>query len=281
MISQEYMGSNIVFIVGCPRSGTTWLRKLLASHPKVHSGGESHLFAWYLGSQLRASKKDFKTHHKSSRNESWTGLCYYFEETQFITILREYMHKLMEPMVGGLGPQEIFVEKTPKHSFFIPEIIEMLPECRIVHILRDGRDVVSSLLAASKSSWGSDWSPGSARQAARLWVEHVETVLGASKKIPPEQFYQLRYEDLWKNTDKTLRDLSQFLKLEWDENVLFDAIEKSKAQAKKESARPSGFIRKAKAGSWKEDLSFSDKLSVWLVARKTLRKVGYAWDYPW
>ena len=277
--SQEYLGSNIVFVVGCPRSGTTWLRKLLASNPKVHSGRESNLFAWYLGSQVRSAKKDFKVPRGSSKFP--TGLCSYFEEAEFRAALRDYMLKLMKPMVGSLGPGEIFVEKTPKHAFFIPEIIDMLPQSRIVHILRDGRDVVSSLLAASKKSWGSDWSPKSARQAAKLWIAHVEAVRSVSMEIPPGQFYELRYEDLGVKTEETLRDLSKFLKLEWNEKVLFDAIEKSRAQAKKESGKPGGFVRKAKAGSWKEDLSFSDKLSVWLVARKTLRKVGYPWNYPW
>jgi aminoglycoside phosphotransferase (APT) family kinase protein len=44
----------MVFLVGCPRSGTTWHQKLLASHPRIRSGEESHFFSLYVGPQLRA-----------------------------------------------------------------------------------------------------------------------------------------------------------------------------------------------------------------------------------
>ena len=47
-------GSNLVFLVGCPRSGTTWLQRLLAGHPDVHTGQESNLFKDYISPQMRA-----------------------------------------------------------------------------------------------------------------------------------------------------------------------------------------------------------------------------------
>lgn len=50
----EYGGHNVVFLVGSPRSGTTWVQRLLASHPQIQTGQESHLFAAYIGPQLRA-----------------------------------------------------------------------------------------------------------------------------------------------------------------------------------------------------------------------------------
>lgn len=41
-------GENIVFIVGSPRSGTTWLQRLLATHPQIKTGQESRIFE-YVG----------------------------------------------------------------------------------------------------------------------------------------------------------------------------------------------------------------------------------------
>ncbi|MBI3001835.1 MAG: sulfotransferase, partial [Deltaproteobacteria bacterium] len=41
-----------MLIVGCPRSGTTWLQRLLASHPKIITGQESHVFDNYVGPQM-------------------------------------------------------------------------------------------------------------------------------------------------------------------------------------------------------------------------------------
>jgi hypothetical protein len=44
---------------------------------------------------------------------------------------------------------------------------------------------------------------------------------------------------------------------------------------------PEGFIRQARAGAWRQDLSLSDKLAVWQVARSTMARVGYPWAAPW
>jgi hypothetical protein len=43
-----------VFLVGCPRSGTTWVQRLLACHPGIATGQESNLFEMYIGPQLRS-----------------------------------------------------------------------------------------------------------------------------------------------------------------------------------------------------------------------------------
>ena len=43
--------------------------------------------------------------------------------------------ELLQPMVGGLQPGELFVEKTPSHILFVPEIHALLPEARFIHVL--------------------------------------------------------------------------------------------------------------------------------------------------
>lgn len=68
------------------------------------------------------------------------------------------MRLMMSATFGNVVSDEYFIEKTPNHCQFIPEIVQMLPNCRIIHIIRDPRDVVSSMLAASKTSIGADWA---------------------------------------------------------------------------------------------------------------------------
>lgn len=292
----NYAGSNLVFIVGCPRSGTTWLQRLLACHPRVRTGQESDLFDVYIGPQLRAWRRE---RDPKSSGRGGVGLACYFKEEEFLTLLREYMLKLMEPMVGSLRSGEIFVEKTPSHALFIQEIMELLPEARIIHILRDGRDVVSSLLTASKT-WGETWAPRHAWGAARMWVEHVKAVRQAANVLSKEQFFELRYEDLHASPPQALRNVSNFLGLEWDEKELENAIAENSAEETKmrggtpipvggEFARvsgsvvkePSGFVRKARPGAWRVDLSWIEKAWTWIVAHKEMEKLGYRWARPW
>lgn len=297
MINLGYKGENIAFIVGCPRSGTTWLQRLLASHPKVRTGWESYLFTKYVGPQLREWRRDLD---QSGKVVLHIGLGSYFRQEEFLSILKEYMSKLMEPMVGSLQPDEIFVDKTPSHALFLPEILELLPRSRIIHILRDPRDVVASMLAASRSPWGEWWAPRNAKAAIKAWLMHVRAVRHVAKDLSAEQFYELRYEELHGSTQEVLRSLYDFLSLEWGHEQIRRSIEQNSAEEGRtgggtmiprggELAKlygsfvkdPDGFVRRARPGSWKEDLSWLEKTSVWRKARKTMAEVGYAWSFPW
>ena len=60
MLTLEYSGSNMLFVVGCPRSGTTWVQRLLATHPRIRTGQESDVFDQYIGPQLRAWEQELK-----------------------------------------------------------------------------------------------------------------------------------------------------------------------------------------------------------------------------
>src|SRR5258706_11312382 len=113
----DYTGQNLVFIVGCPRSGTTWLQRLLASHPQIRSGEESHFFDMYVGPQLRTWKGQFKNLSASGVGHL-VGPPAYFREAEFISIVRNYLLELLTPMVKSLQPGELFVEKTPSHALF-------------------------------------------------------------------------------------------------------------------------------------------------------------------
>src|SRR5690606_32590718 len=166
-------GENLVFLVGCPRSGTTWLQRLLSSHPRIRTGQESHLFNFYIGPQLRIWKKVLDP---QATGRGGAGIGCYLTEEEFLGALRQYMNSLLTPLLAPLQAGELFLEKSPAHALFIPEIRRMLPEARFIHLIREPTDVVASLLAAARS-WGAGWAPRRARSAALTWVRHVGAVL--------------------------------------------------------------------------------------------------------
>ena len=186
-----YSGHNIVFIVGAPRSGTTWLQRLLATHRSVRTGQESNVFRWYIAHQVRmwAMETGRATAVAAGLRpvgRGGTGLSCYFSEDEFFAQLRQYLFSLLQPMIGTLQDGELFIEKTPSHALCIPEIKRLLPDSRIIHILRDPRDVVASLLAVSRS-WGAAWAPHHAAEAAILWADHVRSVRSAARQHFPEE----------------------------------------------------------------------------------------------
>lgn len=296
MSMREATGHNIVFIVGCQRSGTSWVQELLASHPRVRSGQESFLFVRYLGPQIRAWRGELAD---SASGRGGDGLQCYFTDKEFRSILQAYMLTLMRPLTGSLKLGEIFVEKTPDHALFIDEIHEVLPEARFVHVLRDTRDVASSMIAASKS-WAKDWAPRTGRRAAKWWMKRVLAVKNSSKKLSSDQFFELRYENLRKTPEVYMRNLLNFLGLEWSDEALTNAIKRNDSAVTDKTGtkipvggefslrsgdiivkHSTGFIRKAKSGSWKQDLTSRQKLEIWLTARQAMSELGYDWKYPW
>ena len=294
---QYYQGDNLAFIVGSQRSGTTWLQKLIASHPNVRSGSESFLFSLHIGPELRTWNEELTL---LKEGKARTGLPSYFTQEEFIPILTEHMLNLLSPILSPLGEEQIFLDKTPDHAFYLPEIAQMLPKSKIIHILRDGRDVVASMINASKSSgWGKHWAPSDPRKAARMWVKHVEAVRKAEKLLSKEQFIEVRYEELLSSTPQILKTVMEFIGLKWSEENMNKAIAENTAEATRNtggtyieaggetarilrntSKRPR-FIGKAKVGSWKEDLGYRDRFRVWRVVHRTMDEVGYTWRYPW
>ena len=99
---------------------------------------------------------------------------------------------------NDLQPDEWFLEKTPSHALYIPEIKQLLPDSRFIHLVRDCRDVVASLMTASQG-WGASWAPSSVELAAAMWAQApVDAAKVAAKNLSPQEFREIRYEDLWK-----------------------------------------------------------------------------------
>ncbi|MBV8720047.1 MAG: sulfotransferase [Chloroflexi bacterium] len=292
----EYDGANLVFVVGCPRSGTTWVQRLLASHAGVRTGQESDIFDIYIGPQLQAWRRELDV---SSSGRGGVGLGCYFEDTEFLRILKRYTLDLLQPMIGALEPGEIFVEKTPSHVLYVSEIAALLPAARFIHVLRDARDTVASLLSASRS-WGHTWAPRTARSATGMWVQHVQAARRAQFELGPTRFYEVRYEALHADAPRELRRMMDWLGLEWSEPELLEAVAANQPEAARRGGgtkiplggafgavsgpvvkEPPGFVRKAQAGTWREDLNIAQRLWVWKVGRATMARVGYPWPVPW
>ncbi len=234
--AEDYKGHGLIFIVGCPRSGTTWLQRLLASHPKVHSGEESHIFSLYVGPQLRAWKSQ-QSAQLLGAERHLVGPQAYVCDREFASILRDYACRLLSPVLKKLEPDELFVEKTPSHALFISEIRELLPEARFIHLVRDPRDVVASLLAAAKT-WGADWAPKSATAAAGMWVEHICAVQEAARNLSKDKFHEVSYEELSDFPEATLKSLSHFLGLDWNDESIREAIEANRAERMRDQGTP-------------------------------------------
>ncbi len=272
-----------IFIIGSPRSGTTWLQRLLLSHPEICGGQETHFFST-VGNSIWSQ---YKNQQESGRK---IGLPCYWSEAEIKEKMFTFWYETMSPLVDKSPDAFYLLEKTPDHARFMDVITTILPQARFIHIIRDSRSVVSSLLAANKSEWGK-WAPSKAKDAAVIWYLNVLAATKFGKTLTEKQYYELHYEDLKQNTVPELKKVFTFLNIPINENELIKIVQDQdfekqrklggspldtttdQAIARKE---PEGFFRKGELDSWKKDLSLFDKLIVWRYTRKLMKACGYS-----
>jgi len=296
-MSCDFTGQNLVFVAGCPRSGTTYLQRLLAALPFVKTGQESHLF-----SLIGPLWETWRTQAKFAENglRGGVGLPLYFNEAEYKNVLKDFLFQLLKPMVGSLNSREIFVEKTPSNALYLGTIHELLPQARIILIQRDARDVVASLLAASRSWWGKAWAPSSPIKAARLWCVHLNRAKQSAQHLPASVFYKIKYEDIVTDPTMWLTNISVFLGLNSSKEDIENAVRENSLEAARITGgtkipvgvksvksncsfvtEPDGFIRRGKPNGWKTDLTLIEKFCVWYIARSAMKQSGYSWRWPW
>lgn len=262
-----------VFIVGCQRSGTTWVQLLLARHPRVSTANETHMIDRFLGPAVRAWDE-------LADDPRDVGLPTLFSRSEFLDTVRDLGRSIIARMAGP--GTRVVVEKTPDHALWGDELLQLFPDAKILHVVRDPRDVCSSLLAAGRD-WGSHWAPRSTYEAANRWNRYVE----AARGIRPGGgglYLEVRYEDLHADPETELGRTLDWLGLEHDDDFLARAVEATDISRLREgdgdrpwelADEPDGFFRKGESGSWRQDLRASDVRLVEHVCREHMETYAY------
>jgi hypothetical protein len=212
---------NRVFIVGCPRSGTTLLQGLLTAHPKIISFPESHFFSsliipkWShllgIGSPQARQKLDKLISHLALKNARKLP-----EKTWRVSNYIAYFTALLDNAALA-GERSIWIEKSPEHLHQISFIEKHVPNAKFIHIVRNGSDVVASLYdvaAKYQQQWDGPWS---IERCVHWWVRDVKTSLKHHSK---DNHLVIKYETLVIDTERQLSELCQFLEVDFDSVML-------------------------------------------------------------
>ncbi len=246
----EYQ-DNGIFIVGCPRSGTTLLRIILNSHSKVCSGEETGILS-YMDDL-------FKTRWKQLQN-------YNITEEEFLEEVKKFFLAIHHRYCD-ITKKSIWVDKTPSHGKHLDFISRLFPRCKIIHIIRDGRDVAAS----HKDKWGKKGF----YSALYEWISYVRGIRKFRTKLPG-QYFEIKYENLVKNPEKTLKNLLDFLELEWEDRILkYFSFSHSILLEDEVDKNPLKPLQKDRIGSWRKRLSLNEKILVSLGFRNLLIELGY------
>lgn len=246
--------SNIVWIFGFGRSGSTWLSSVMGemeNHTVWQEPALGALFGnLYYGPGIGEAHHNSPSFILGAQREIWSRL------------IRAFVLDGARAMFPEVSSEGTMVVKDPAGAIGAPLLMEALPESRIVLLIRDPRDVLASIIDAfGRGSWGS--AALGADNVPHLDVEEwADLYLRSVAK--GRQAYEnhigrkalLRYEDLRADTLGTMTRAYSALEITVGQKQLAEAVEKHSWEAVPEEQKgPGRFYRKARPGGWKDDLT--------------------------
>ena len=197
-----------VFIVGMPRSGTTLVEQILASHSRVGGAGEVNYFRDAVAQVLGALGAG-----KGAGGRGFPDAVRGLATRDFRRLGDAYVKRLAQ----GAGKAARITDKMPRNFFFLGLIHLALPKARIVHCVRDPVDTCLScyqihFAAGQEFAYDLDELGRYYRLYARL-MDHWRAVL-------PGRFLDLRYEELVARPEPAMRALVEFAGLQWEDACL-------------------------------------------------------------
>ena len=278
-----------VFVVGCPRSGTTLLQRMLDAHPQLAVANDTHFIAhaieavaprWRETPSLLASE--------SARLISWSRSYHRFgrlglpddtvERAAAVAPDFPAFVRLLYDELASKNGKPYAGDKTPSYVRRLPLLHALFPRARFVHLLRDGRDVALSLLDWATETKGPGriplWSDDPIAVCALWWRQRIEVGRADGAKLGPGCYLEVRYEDLVGDPGGELRRGAQFLELPFDHQmVAFNhgkVRERPGRSAKKAWLGPTPGLR-----DWREQMEAADVELFELLAGETLKAAGY------
>jgi len=260
---------SLCFLIGAPRSGTTWLQRMMQAHPAACGGEESHFFRLFTPALKGADVWQ-------ADDRRTLGPLSYIERDTYDAGFHDMWDRIFGPLYAAHPEATLHVEKTPEHALCLPQIVRLFPQARFVLLLRDSRAVTASLLDASQG-WGSYWAPSGTREAAATWRRYVRVAMKWHGENPDHPFLISRYEDLVADPEAELARILRFAlpegtDLQLDQTLATHAAEQ---EAKAKASDVAGFARLRGTEGWRSDLSAWQKLVVWKETRSLMTRLGY------
>ncbi|MFQ5666587.1 MAG: sulfotransferase [Candidatus Binatia bacterium] len=261
-----------IFIVGAPRSGTSLLRNLLNRHPAIALCDETYYF-YYVYERRRAfgdladprARRRLVDRYLATTRIQRLGVdridlaaTLIREGTSypafFAALLRAYAASRHKTRWG---------DKTPQHTLFADALCAWYPSCRLLHVVRDPRDVVASLLRMP-------WAAPSVLANARLWLRYT---LAAEHCRKRDNYLLVPYERLVAEPASELKRICAFVAEEYVPEML--VAEQQDASDAWWFARARGPVDPCRKGIWQQQLTAKEvSLVEWLVGPH-MRRFGY------
>jgi len=276
-----------VFIVGAARSGTTLLQYMLRSHPELSlPTGESHFLIPFRQrsaeygdltekSNLRRLLFDIYEFKRPFFDEEFHGLRF---DADWLTdrlhaagcaSFADVVSALFQLNAMGEGKHR-WGDKTPYYILHLDTLLDMFPNAKVVHIIRDGRDCALSML---QRKW--DLKIFNTYHAAYLWNRYVTAGRRFGEKHP-ERYFEFRYEDMLSAPESVMERLCGFLGIEFSDAV----INYKKTTVPGKTPLLTQPLKKDNTAKWKKAMPEHQVQVFEAMAGDTLGACGYERAFP-
>jgi len=205
-------------------------------------------------------------------------------------ITRGLLRQLEE--LGQTTDPSWLVIKEPNGSHAADSVMSLFPESRLLFLVRDGRDVIDSLIDAmlARDSW---WQQSQVseeprivsermafiRHHAQLWLQRTESVQRAYEATPEPQRLRVGYEELLADTEAGFQRMLEWLGASPGPDAVRAAVEKRAfSSIPAEQKGPGKRARSATPGQWRERLRPQEIEVVETIMGPKLRELGYEVD---
>lgn len=227
-----------IFILGMPRSGTTLVEQILASHPKVHGAGELTLF----------SDTMFSVRGPDGRPIASPGSVHGLDSAAFCEIGSRYVAELRK-----FAPTATHIsDKRPSNYYFIGLIHLSLPNAKIIHVVRDAADTCLSCFSKFFPLENQAYDLG---ELGRYYGRYRRLMAHWHRVLPPGRILDVHYENLVNDLEGGARRMLAHCALPWDECCLaFHKTERVVRTASAVQVRQP--VYKTSVGEWRHYQEF-------------------------
>jgi hypothetical protein len=275
----EKRANPFLFVVGCARSGTTLLRRMVGAHSQIAFPRETHwipkLYEERVGvnddgsvtprllSELLHNPRFVRMGIDGGAVQRLLQAANSISYSDFVSgIFDLYGDSQGKPLVG---------DKTPGYVRSIHTLHMLWPEAKFVHLIRDGRDVALSLLEWERAPRNvghfATWQEDRLVTAALWWEWQVRLGREAGARLGPDLYHEIRYEELVRSPEDTCLSLCRFLEVEYEGAMARGSADRG---ASLSSLPPRAGIR-----SWRTQMSGPDLERFDATAGPLLDELGY------
>ncbi len=270
----------MIFIVGVGRSGTSLLQSFLNAHPDIAFTPETQFVRKYLAkaslkAKIEANSASFfidllKQDKEFARASTQPEKIISGRKVNVVETYKAFLNNY-----ASAKNKTIAGDKDPRNLDLIKTLYQYFPQGKVIHIIRDPRDVVSSRMKA-------DWSSKTPFILHPLMYNaqfHRGRKIG--KKCYKENYFEINYETLISDPEDSLKGICDFFGVNFESAMLNfsesskELVSEAEMQWKKETLGP---LLSKNSGKWRKTLSPSQIYYIQTLCSSVLEEFGYEPD---